>query len=135
MKIRRFTRTGYGLQFCPKCLAADPEPYFRKRWRVAFYTWCTIHDTMLHERCPQCGAPVIFQRREMGRPREVDGGSVTMADLSGRLTAAWRQGAVTYSALLRDFEDRPKPYDETIAKFFDDMPERRFQANRGRAGM
>jgi hypothetical protein len=228
LKIKRFTQLGHGLQFCPHCLAEDPEPYFRKRWRVAFYTWCSVHGVMLHDRCPGCGAPVDFQRRELGRPNEIDGGSITqchvcdfdfrsapakapgfheesaqrefglatdwlehrqagakldtqayfavlhhlcrtmlaayrnvramvfacdqigipdirlepgqrvleirsieerhhvvqlglwyMADLRARLTAAWQEGAVTYSALLRDFEDRPRWYDEIVEGFSD----------------
>ncbi|MDD5249052.1 MAG: TniQ family protein [Rhodocyclaceae bacterium] len=228
LKMYHRTRRGYGLQFCGRCLATDPEPYFRKRWRVAFYTWCAIHNVMLQDRCPNCGAPVIFQRRELGRPKEVDGGSIAqcyacdfdfrespvaapvfyeesaqrafdlaarrlehhgpwckprsvryynvlhhlcwmmtahyrnarplefagrqvgapelllssqsrtfemrsiaerhhmvqlgfwyLAEMKERLTAAWHDGAVTYSALLRDFEDRPKPYNEIVARFSD----------------
>lgn len=238
LKIVRFTRTGYGLQFCPRCLAEDSEPYFRKRWRVAFYTWCSAHDVMLHDRCPNCGAPVIFQRRELGRPNEFDPGSITqcyacnfdlreastatpifyeessrtafrlsaqqlenresprgphgerdyavlhhlcwlmhstyrrnwptefacrsigisvptlgakprtfegrplperhqlaqlgfwyLADLENRLTAAWQDGAITYSALSKDFDDRPEHYDEILARFSDwrSRPKRHMQ--------
>ena len=224
LKIQRFTRTGYGLQFCPMCLAEDGEPYFRKRWRVALYTWCSAHNVMLHDRCPHCGAPVIFQRRELGRPNESDQGAITqcyacdfdlretptvtpifyeessrqgfrlsaqqfencgqpsygqqyyavlhhlcrmmhsmyrdnwplefacqsigvaaprlvpkprtfegrslserhqlvqlgfwyVADLENRLTAAWHEGAITYSALFKDFEDRPDYYDRILERF------------------
>jgi hypothetical protein len=42
---------------------------FRCRWRVAFYTFCTTHKCMLQERCPECFSPVVFHRRELGRPR------------------------------------------------------------------
>ncbi len=66
-----------GMQYCPLCLAEDKEPYFRKRWRVAFYTMCTMHQCMVHDRCPACGAPVAFHRREMGKFSQVDAGLIT----------------------------------------------------------
>lgn len=222
------TRTGHGQQFCPHCLAKDAEPYFRKRWRVAFYTWCTQHKIMLHDRCPACSSPVVFHRQELGKPKEIDAGSMAlchacgfdlryasavppifydesahatfeqtarllepeapwqkpqhlgynevmhqllwlmsaqyrkarlhefacrqlgvpvpqldsemrtlesrsieerhhltqlgfwfMADLETRLTAAWLDGAVTYSALLRDFGERPEWFDTVVEKFYD----------------
>lgn len=47
-----------GLQYCPACLASDPKPYFRRRWRLAFVTSCTTHGWMLRDRCPNCQAPV-----------------------------------------------------------------------------
>lgn len=242
LMIRRFTQTGHGLQFCPRCLAEDPEPYFRRRWRVAFYTWCSIHNVMLHDRCPRCTAPVNFQRRELGRPNEIDGGPLTrcfacgfdlrkaaakapvfyeesarrefemaagwlegrrswggwdsvgyfnvlrhvcwtmlsayrstwlrmfackllgirvaklergprileqrfiserhhvaqlgfwfLANPMDRLTAAWQEGAVTYSALLRDFCDRPEWYDKIVAGFADwrARPKRHIQPRGG----
>src|SRR5918911_766517 len=34
------TRRRYGLQFCPRCLAEDKEPYYRRAWRLAFVTFC-----------------------------------------------------------------------------------------------
>jgi hypothetical protein len=51
-------RHRHGLQFCPICLASDATPYFRKRWRVAFVASCTIHGTLLRDRCAACQAPV-----------------------------------------------------------------------------
>lgn len=238
LKIKRFTRIGHGLQFCPRCLAEDVEPYFRKRWRVAFYTWCSVHKMMLHDRCPRCGSPVDFLRRELGRPKVTDGGALTkchecafdlrkaparaptffedsarweferaiswmegpqvltkfdrigyfdvlhhlcwamlgtyrstwlmefackalstrytmpkhrprvlelrpiherhhltqlgfwlMANPNARLMAAWLEGAVTYSALLRDFADPPGWYNEIVEKFADwrSRPKRHLQ--------
>lgn len=59
-------RNAYGMQFCPKCLSEDKEPYFRRSWRIAFNTICTHHQVMLHDRCPQCAAPVMYHRIEMG---------------------------------------------------------------------
>ncbi|MBU3625521.1 TniQ family protein [Polynucleobacter sp. JS-Safj-400b-B2] len=62
---------GFGLQFCPECLAQDKEPYFRKSWRVAFNTVCTIHNCMLNDRCPYCGHGVAFHRNDMRRNQYV----------------------------------------------------------------
>ena len=56
--LSEWQHKGFGLQFCPKCLSEDSVPYFRKRWRVAFYTWCGQHNVMVHDRCPNCGAPI-----------------------------------------------------------------------------
>lgn len=52
------TRTGYGIQFCPHCLAEDREPYFRLAWRLAVTFMCSKHGCRLLDRC-SCGAPVI----------------------------------------------------------------------------
>ena len=60
------TRRAYGMQFCPQCLFWDKEPYFRRRWRLAFATICDKHGNLLHDRCPLCEAPVIFFRNDLG---------------------------------------------------------------------
>lgn len=60
------TRRAYGMQFCPQCLFWDTEPYFRRRWRLAFATICDKHGSLLHDRCPQCQAPVIYFRNDLG---------------------------------------------------------------------
>ena len=227
LMVSEWKRKGFGLQFCPACLAEDDVPYFRKRWRVAYYTWCPKHRTMLYDRCPKCGAAIAFHRRDLNS-RSIDSvGSITqcwqcdfdlrlatvsppvlyepsasaafevallrlehrgrcikprgvryynllhqlchlictryrhvtlgrfasetigapnvplanirtfeartldarhhvaqlgfwfMADLEARLTSAWNAGAITQSALIRDFDDRPKKFDEIIAHFSD----------------
>lgn len=51
-------RRPYVRQYCPLCLAADPEPYFRLAWRLAFVTLCEQHGVELVERCPRCEGPV-----------------------------------------------------------------------------
>lgn len=71
-------RNAYGMQFCPQCLAEDEEPYFRRSWRIAFNTVCSHHQVMLHDRCPQCDAPVMYHRIEMGRSGIPD--TVAMGD-------------------------------------------------------
>lgn len=67
LKMYHRTREGFGMQYCAACLAEDATPYFRKSWRVSFNTICVEHDCMLHDRCPQCGAAIMFHRLEMGR--------------------------------------------------------------------
>ncbi|WP_321150951.1 TniQ family protein [Aeromonas jandaei] len=63
---------GFGMQYCPLCLGEDKEPYYRLSWRLAFYTFCPRHQTLLLDRCHACGAPVAFHRIEQGRPRRYD---------------------------------------------------------------
>lgn len=65
LKLHHRKFEGFGLQFCPECLAKDRESYFRKSWRMAFNTICTIHNCMLHDRCPNCGQGVAFHRNDM----------------------------------------------------------------------
>lgn len=60
-------RRGFGMQFCPACLAEDATPYFRKQWRLALYTYCPLHRISLHDACPACGAQVCYFRRDFGR--------------------------------------------------------------------
>jgi hypothetical protein len=55
------------MQYCPKCLAEGQEPYFRRTWRVGYYTFCPEHLVMLHDACPECGAPVALHRRDIGK--------------------------------------------------------------------
>lgn len=47
-------RTHYGLLYCPKCLAEDAHPYYRKQWRYHFYNACTKHKIFLIDRCGSC---------------------------------------------------------------------------------
>ena len=46
-----------GLQWCPRCLSEDKEPYWRKRWRLACSVACTEHKIELLDRCPDCQSP------------------------------------------------------------------------------
>ncbi|MPT04316.1 MAG: hypothetical protein E2582_08835 [Delftia sp.] len=45
-----------GLPCCPLCLASDPQPFFRRTWRLAFVVGCETHGTRLIDRCPGCCA-------------------------------------------------------------------------------
>jgi hypothetical protein len=60
------TRRLFGVQYCARCLAEDAEPHFRRAWRLAFVTECVRHRVPLKDRCPACGAPVVFHRGDMG---------------------------------------------------------------------
>lgn len=51
-----------GLRFCPECLKEDKIPYFRKEWRLSFYTACTKHQCFLHNRCPTCNSPLTISK-------------------------------------------------------------------------
>jgi len=42
------------LAYCPRCLASDSTPYFRRRWRLAPFVVCLTHRTMLLDRCWNC---------------------------------------------------------------------------------
>lgn len=70
LQIYHRKRLGYGLQFCPKCLASDVEPYFRLSWRLALYTFCPEHKIRIYDHCPNCHSPVVFHRQEQGRATE-----------------------------------------------------------------
>ncbi|MCF8205850.1 MAG: TniQ family protein [Methylotenera sp.] len=47
-----------GLQYCPECLVEDPQPYFRRRWRLAWHIGCEQHRCLLADHCGHCRAPV-----------------------------------------------------------------------------
>ncbi len=55
-------RTHFGLMFCPKCLAEDEHPYFRKEWRYLFYNACPKHKIYLQDRCGVCHNPVKLRK-------------------------------------------------------------------------
>lgn len=66
----------YGLQCCPLCLL-EGEPYFRRRWRLAFVTVCVSHGNMLIDRCPECGDAISFYKTP------VDKDSITLCKRCG----------------------------------------------------
>lgn len=69
MPIGRYgrRRRGHGQQFCRKCLAEDENPFFRRRWRLAFNVLCERHAIMLDDACRICGAPVEFHVGDFGK--------------------------------------------------------------------
>ncbi|MGE4396253.1 MAG: TniQ family protein [Sulfurimonas sp.] len=50
-----YKRSNYGMLYCPKCLAEDKIPYWRKKWRYSYYTACPKHKIFLTDRCWGCG--------------------------------------------------------------------------------
>ncbi|MDD3596023.1 TniQ family protein [Sulfuricurvum sp.] len=64
---RKRRNLGYGQKYCPFCLQEDPA-YFRKEWRLSFYTVCLEHKIHLLDRCQNCGLPVTAYKfkREQG---------------------------------------------------------------------
>lgn len=92
------TRRRRGLAYCPLCLFEDTEPYFRKSWRLAFYTVCSKHNSMMLDACPSCNAPIAFFRRELGNRSTSTVDSLVLCHKCGwdlRRTA-------TYSAVTMD---------------------------------
>jgi hypothetical protein len=66
-----------GVSYCPLCLQADgKEPYFRKKWRLAFSVVCDHCGIMLHDKCPQCEYPVTFFRADLGRKSAITGNAI-----------------------------------------------------------
>lgn len=59
------------LKFCPMCLQEDKIPYFRKRWRVIFYTICHKHNCYLYEKCSVCGAKIDISQMYYNKERYV----------------------------------------------------------------
>jgi hypothetical protein len=55
-----------GIQYCPICLKLDKQPYFRKSWRLAYYTECERHHVLMEDTCPHCQAPVGFFQLKLG---------------------------------------------------------------------
>lgn len=55
-------RRRHGLQYCPKCLGSDQDPYFRLHWRMAYQVACSAHGCLLNHSCPECQAPVVLHR-------------------------------------------------------------------------
>jgi hypothetical protein len=58
--LRSFTRSQPWLQYCPLCLQADADPYFRRCWRLAFVMVCPVHHRRLLDRCMHCDAVINF---------------------------------------------------------------------------
>lgn len=75
------THKRFGLQFCPQCLAEDKQPYYRRRWRMAFITCCETHSLTLLDRCCQCDAAINFHRDEMGDRKRYSPNSMVFCHL------------------------------------------------------
>lgn len=49
-------------RYCPQCLITDPEPYFRRHWRLEWHEICPQHHVKMPNGCQECGAPIILHR-------------------------------------------------------------------------
>jgi len=67
----------FGLQYCPWCLAADKEPYFRRQWRLALMVLCPIHRVLLLDQCQSCGAAVCYERQSARELGDAEGWTLT----------------------------------------------------------
>lgn len=112
-KIRSSNRLGYSVQYCPECLAQDKIPYFRRKWRIGFYTFCPSHGVALYDCCPKCEAPIVIHRRDfsvdIGRAGSITQCHVCGGDMrrSASLNIAPYSDSLTryYTSVLRDFEN------------------------------
>jgi hypothetical protein len=79
------------LGYCPRCLASDNKPYFRRRWRLVPFVVCLAHRTMLLDRCWNCHSRIdILTQGETG-PQPSCGSCgvlLSMAPATTRATAA-----------------------------------------------
>lgn len=79
----------YGQKYCPMCLQESPA-YFRKEWRLAFYSVCLEHGCRMMDRCQNCREPITFykfkneqgfiQCYRCGRCLSMEGNMVTASD-------------------------------------------------------
>jgi TniQ len=93
------------LRFCPVCLFADGEPYYRRSWQFARRHMCPKHHAWLQVHCRHCSSPINLQdlsldcvslavcfgcRGDLGRQfeqSEENGERIHFCDRQGRLEA------------------------------------------------
>src|SRR6266498_3414448 len=78
------------LRYCPECLAADPVPYFRRQWQMAFLLSCLVHGGRLHAACQRCREPLTPELLLLDAP-SVACCSHCKADLREHSTASAEQ--------------------------------------------
>jgi hypothetical protein len=60
------------LSICPNCLSTDGDsPYFRKQWRLSFYTVCDTCGKDLIDCCPNCDSTINYLIIEKGRKGQI----------------------------------------------------------------
>jgi len=47
-------------RFCPQCLSEMRSPHFPIHWRFIAWRWCSVHDCLLEDTCPNCARPTSF---------------------------------------------------------------------------
>jgi len=69
--IEHRNRYKFGLSYCPSCLKEDnDEPYYRKKWRLAFSIICDKCGCYLKDCCSNCKKPITFHRNNLGKSRK-----------------------------------------------------------------
>lgn len=58
---RKRRNIGYGQKYCPICLK-EHLVYFKKEWRLTFYTVCLEHKVYMLNRCPNCESSVTLYK-------------------------------------------------------------------------
>lgn len=82
--VKRSTqRDGFGVQYCPQCLATDQVPHLRLAWRLAFSVACIEHGCRLLDRCDRCYAPVAPHRWRTGALRELGSSGIVRCQECG----------------------------------------------------
>jgi hypothetical protein len=66
----------FGMQYCPRCLEEDEEPYFRKWWRLSLAVSCPKHRVFLVDRCGACNSPVRYHQSTPARGHDPGSGIV-----------------------------------------------------------
>lgn len=100
----------HGQQYCRQCLAQDAQPYFRRRWRLAFNVVCETHGTLLVDACPHCHAPVEFHTGDFGQRLLEFECPITRCGMCGRDFRQWTPST-----------DRPAP--DALINFQGDLNE------------
>lgn len=95
------SRRGFGMQFCPACLAEDDVPYFRKSWRLALATYCPAHGCVLYDACPVCGAVVAYFRHDFGKEISLTKGIANCWACGADFRTAERKAAIFPTEELR----------------------------------
>lgn len=75
-----------GQPCCPACLQEDPQPYYRRCWRLAFVVGCEKHGVRLIDRCVACQA-LIMPHLCVARSASIGRCAVCGVSLGG----PWRQ--------------------------------------------
>jgi hypothetical protein len=120
-------RTGgrhLALQYCPRCLKTDEQPYFRRAWRFSFIAVCLEHGCSLHDRCWHCQEPVdpLKQRIVQSEPHcAICGVRLSDAKEIGAYEARSRQFALmdllSYIESHLDVDERGVHLDALLSHF------------------
>lgn len=88
-----------GYCVCPGCLSEDKSPYLRIHWRLAWYTSCAKHRTLLISQCSNCLSPISPHLLSVDM-HNISYCSCCMHDLRGMATEPCSQSALDIQALL-----------------------------------